>query len=234
MLSIVLSVLATILTAVSVLPQIIKIIKSKSRHSIPENNQLFSLLTGLSWLIWGLKSEEYVLSIAALISFTGHMVVYLRSKNKSKSIFLVGFLALVLPILPSLSLELLASTFSIISLVLYLKSPHQEVVSALRFTLELIEEFLWTAWAIISTAYLIALPSLVYIPVMLLLLNQLRIKRAVKQKYDKALNFQQVSNHLKISSAKSFVMKTVNIYFAYRWSTNYWSNKRLYLHIPPD
>ena len=216
------------------LPQIIKIIKSKSRHSIPENNQLFSLLTGLAWLIWGGKAGEYVLATAALISFLGHIVVYLRSKNKSKSIYLVGFLALVLPLLPNLSIELLASSFSIISLVLYLKSPHQEVVSALRFSLELLEEFLWTAWALISTAYLIALPSLVYIPIMLLLLNQLRIKRAVKQKYDKALNFQQVSNHLKISNNTGVVTKRLNTYFAYRWSDNYWSNKRLYLHIPPD
>ena len=162
-----LAISATLLSAVTSWPQVLLSWRSKHRHDIAVLALTGSLFVSGSWACWSLRVHEPLAAAASTLAFIGHALVLLKARgNRLQSLWAVPAL-IILAYLPITAVEVVTSAAALATLIPHLASAVRapDDVSAARWYLEAGEELLWGCWALAMAAPLVALPSLVYVPV---------------------------------------------------------------------
>jgi hypothetical protein len=178
MLSNIFALTATLLSFVAIIPQLIKTVKKKERHSIPALPIAISLAVSLGWLQWGIRSEEYIVLFSTLVPIVSNLIILSKSKKITKSILIVPSITFINLSLTILLLEILLTILSLLNLIPHLRSAlnSPSEISATRWLLEASEEGFWALWAFTVAAYSLALPAVIFIPVALYIAYKARAR----------------------------------------------------------
>jgi uncharacterized protein with PQ loop repeat len=138
----ILSIIATLFTAIALVPQVFSTYRSPKLHKIKISAQMLLIANSLTWVVFGWRTDESPLLFAAMVALISHIAIYLKSEEKSPTLLVIFlYLPLLLIQIPILILELLAAGFIIVALlemIRELESSAQELNPG-RFILEIIE-----------------------------------------------------------------------------------------------
>lgn len=166
-----LAISATVVSALTSWPQVILSWRAKHRHDIAVLALAGSLFVSGSWLFWSIRVGEPLAAGASAFAFIGHALVLARaSGNRLKASWAPVAIA-VMSVLPLAAVEIVTSVVALLTLIPHLTSAMKTPgdVSPARWYLEAGEELLWGAWALAVAAPVVAVPSLVYVPVAILI-----------------------------------------------------------------
>ena len=169
MLSNIFAVTATFLSFIAIIPQLIKTIKSREKHSIPALPISISLSVSLGWLQWGVRTDEHIVVFSTLVPIVSNLIILSKTQIITKSVLIVPSVTFINLSLTILLLEILLTSLTLLNLIPHLRSALNSPtdISAARWVLEASEEGFWALWAVTVAAYSLALPATIFIPVAL-------------------------------------------------------------------